>query len=346
MFGSQSEHGCGFVERALTGSCDLAIARLLRARLHRRRRSCAHLPLALLLGLAGCRKPPPPADPPDAPLPPFADAPTASSSRLPEPYDLPAALHALTRDAARALGPHTVTAMAGDLFVLAAPAPGPAWDASVKLAKDAIPALFNERFSQRPDRPVLVLLLPTDAAYHAFADPRPETPKPVPRFGFYLVGLREAVVNEGPGITTLTHEIVHPLVDADFPGAPMWLDEGLASLFEAPVIPGPGEIHGTKNWRHAALLRALSSPASKRVRLEALFAMTDDLFRAGDEPLHYAMARAFCGWLDAQGKLWPFYRAWRDGVSGDPRGEHAFASIMGRTPAEATDAWVRWVRAL
>jgi len=32
------------------------------------------------------------------------------------------------------------------------------------------------------------------------------------------------------------------------------------------------------------------------------------------ESLHYALARSVCAWLDEQGKLWAFYRAWRDGV--------------------------------
>lgn len=46
------------------------------------------------------------------------------------------------------------------------------------------------------------------------------------------------------------------------------------------------------------------------------------------------MARYACQWLDERGKLWPFYRAWRDGVRDDPSGEKAFERIVGMTQAE------------
>jgi hypothetical protein len=48
-------------------------------------------------------------------------------------------------------------------------------------------------------------------------------------------------------------------------------------------------------------------------------------------------------WLDAGGKLWPFYQAWRGGVLDDPSGERAFERVVGKTPAEANRAWVAWV---
>jgi hypothetical protein len=166
-------------------------------------------------------------------------------------------------------------------------------------------------------------------------------------FGFYRPDARTIVMNAGPGIGTLTHEIVHPLVEADFPGAPTWIDEGIASLFEAPVIPRAAEIHGAKNWRLPRLRGALDSEtARQRVRLDALFGMSDETFRDRDESLHYAMARYTCQWLDERGKLWPFYRAWRDGVQDDPSGEKAFGRIVGKTPADANAEWDRWLRAL
>jgi hypothetical protein len=164
-------------------------------------------------------------------------------------------------------------------------------------------------------------------------------------------------VHAGPGIGTLTHEMVHPLVEADFPKAPTWIDEGIASLFEAPVLPRDGEIHGAKNWRLPRLLaamRATKPAAGGATRLEArldarldvLFGMSDATFRDDDETLHYAMARYACQWLDQRGKLWAFYRAWRDGIDTDPTGEHAFVAAMGQTPAEANETWQAWVRRL
>jgi hypothetical protein len=145
----------------------------------------------------------------------------------------------------------------------------------------------------------------------------------------------------------LTHELVHPIVQADFPSAPEWLNEGIASLFEALTMPVPGQIHGVKNWRHPRLLRALRSPQERdRAGLSALFALDDAAFRGEDEDLHYAAARYLCQWLDQQGKLWEFYRYFRDHHEGDPTGERAFAVVLGKTPAQANASWVTWVKRL
>ncbi len=43
------------------------------------------------------------------------------------------------------------------------------------------------------------------------------------------------------------------------------------------------------------------------------------------------------------GKLWPWYRAWRDGVAADPTGERAWAAVVGGAPAQATSRWRAWV---
>jgi hypothetical protein len=158
---------------------------------------------------------------------------------------------------------------------------------------------------------------------------------------------REVVVNAGPGVSTLTHELVHAIMQADFPDAPAWLNEGLGALFERPVFAGPGEIHGAKNWRYPGLVAALASDARRsQVSLEALFGMNDAQFHEGDEDLHYAMARYTCQWLDARGELWAFYAAWRDGVLEDPSGRHTFERVVGMTAADANDAWIAWLRGL
>ena len=129
--------------------------------------------------------------------------------------------------------------------------------------------------------------------------------------------------------------------------APTWLNEGIASVFEAPVITKPGEIHGAKNWRHPRLKRAMQSAAERdHARLDALFGMRDEVFRGDSEDLHYAMARYVCQWLDDRGKLWPFYQRWRDTVATDPAGNKAFQEIVGMTPAEANVPWSKWTLAL
>jgi hypothetical protein len=213
------------------------------------------------------------------------------------------------------------------------------------LVRQALDALYNERFDARP-APVAVYLFPSRAPYEEFCHEHLGIACYSP-YGFYRPDVRTIVMNAGPGIGTLTHEMVHPLVEADFPGAPTWIDEGIASLFEAPVLAAPGEIHGAKNWRLPRLRAALASPKERdAARLDALFGMTNDRFRDADEPLHYAMARYACQWLDERGKLWAFYRAWRDGRTTDPTGERAFAAAVGQAPRDANAAWTAWVKRL
>jgi hypothetical protein len=138
---------------------------------------------------------------------------------------------------------------------------------------------------------------------------------------------------------------VHPILENDFPHAPTWIDEGIASLFEAPVIPKPGEIHGATNWRLPRLRAALASPNERDLaRLDHLFGLPDEVFRGDDERLYYASARYVCQWLDSRGQLWPFFQRWRDHAQDDPTGARSFEEVTGMTPAEANDAWTRWAR--
>jgi hypothetical protein len=53
-------------------------------------------------------------------------------------------------------------------------------------------------------------------------------------YGYYSPCERALVMNIGYGYGTLVHEMVHAYMDANFPDAPVWLNEGLASLYEQP----------------------------------------------------------------------------------------------------------------
>lgn len=221
----------------------------------------------------------------------------------------------------------------------------PGWDAralasSQQLTANAINAYFNHRFAKRPQRAVAVYLFASAAPYQAYCKEHMGGPC-LSKYGSYHPDRRLIVMNAGLGLGTLTHELVHPIVETDFPNAPIWLNEGIASLFEAPVLTGPGEITGTKNWRLPRLMGSLAS-----VRLDALFGMNDATFRNATEDLHYATARYLCQWLDERGWLFPFYQRWRDNFAADPTGAQAFEAVTGMTPAKANDPWAAWLRAL
>jgi hypothetical protein len=116
---------------------------------------------------------------------------------------------------------------------------------SVRFVERVTQALRHERFAKDPARAVSVYLFPEARTYDAYCKKFTGGP-PISVYGFYRPDLRALVMNIGPGLGTLSHELVHPYVEADFPEAPTWLNEGIASLFEAPVLPKAGEIHGIR----------------------------------------------------------------------------------------------------
>jgi hypothetical protein len=163
-------------------------------------------------------------------------------------------------------------------------------------------------------------------------------------------------VSGGPKhVPTLAHELAHVLMDADADPdrTPLWFRECVASLYESPVLPADGEIHGTDDWRYVQL-RAAVRARDPAAHLGALFGMSDDDFRGETDAggsdttrslLHRGMARATCQWLDAQGQLWPMFRGWRDGFEADADGVATFTRVTGRAPTEpgAEEAWRGWV---
>jgi len=229
--------------------------------------------------------------------------------------------------------------------VIIADGSGPPFDAAVDLTRKTVFAFWHGPFSFRPEHAVLIWLFGS----RMNMDLQLSTYAPGVRqdgYGVYVPGSHEIyLATDVAGIFTLCHELLHPLLEADFGRAPLWLSEGLASLVELPDFSVPGEIHGLPTPRLDELRDALKSPDKARLAsLDALFALTtDDAFHA-NEGVHYAAARHFVRWLDGRHQLWPWYHAYRDGVLTDPTGEKAFVAIVGKTPAQASAEWVAWVQ--
>jgi hypothetical protein len=321
----------------------------------------ARASVATYLVLAGCYHPPLPAATEDVSS---ANAHTVDASTkaggaapelepgAPEPvapkYDLAADVTRRVALARQQLGQQATVMVDAELFVLAGAAGWgrAALGESIQLVRSALVALYNGRFTTKPSQAITIYLFPSSGPYERFCRTSSGNAC-LSIFGFYDPLERRIVMNAGLGLGTLTHELVHPLLETDFPGAPTWLNEGIASLFEAPVLPRPGEIHGRKNWRLPRLLAGLATRSERdEARLDHLFGMSDDTFRNEREKLHYATARYACQWLDEHQMLWLFYRRWRDHATEDPTGERSFEAIVGKPPRDVTDAWVGWVRAL
>lgn len=271
--------------------------------------------------------------------PPIVPNAMAASVPAKPPYDLAADLAARTELAKRELGKGVHVTVVEGVFLVVGPRGG------LGLMTGALGAYFNNRFRKRPERAVSVYLFSAQATYQRYC--RQFLGEPcISVFGFYRHDLRRIVMSGGVD-GTLTHELIHPIIEVDFPEAPIWINEGIASLFEAPALPRPGEIHGVKNWRLPRLHRGLDDRSEReQARLDRLFRLSDDDFRGEREDLYYSVARYVCQWLDGRGQLWPFYQRWRDTVAEDPTGEKAFVAITSMTPTAAHELWRRWARAL
>ena len=211
---------------------------------------------------------------------------------------------------------------------------------TVRWAADRLEASF---FGKRPKQILDVFLFTTAESYErgvrALTGEGPSTP-----YGFYSSAGGGLFMNIATGGGTLVHEIVHPYVEADFPGAPPWLNEGLGSLFEQSAERG-GRIVGLTNWRLAGLQRAIARGAVPSFR--ALTDLPAATFYGDDSGTNYAQSRYLLYYLQEQGRLQGFYRAFRAARAEDPTGYATLVQHLGeRDMADFQRRWERYVVAL
>jgi hypothetical protein len=200
----------------------------------------------------------------------------------------------------------------------------------------AVQHLEADFFKARPNRILDVYLFRDAESYERGVElltgHEPSTP-----YGFYSRSDNGLFMNIGTGGGTLVHEIVHPYVEADFPDAPPWLNEGLGSLFEQSASRD-GHIIGLTNWRLGGLKRAI---AEKRVpTFKALTHLGDNEFYGDDSGVNYAASRYLMFYMQEHGKLRDFYVAFRAARSKDPSGYATLVSALGEEDMTAFET--RW----
>jgi hypothetical protein len=168
--------------------------------------------------------------------------------------------------------------------------------------------------------------------------------KPSTPYGYYSSAHKALIMNINTGGGTLVHEIVHPFVEADFPDAPAWLNEGMGSLFEQ-CGERDGHIVGFPNWRLPGLQEAIG----KRVvpSFKELTSTTTKQFYDEDPGTNYAQSRYLCYYLQEQGLLVRFYKEFRAGHAADPTGLATLQRVLGERDMDAFKArWEQWVMRL
>lgn len=211
---------------------------------------------------------------------------------------------------------------------------------TVRWAADILEADF---FEKRPTKILDVFLFDDAASYNRGVE-RLTGSEPTTPYGFFSPSQGGLFMNIATGGGTLVHEIVHPYVDADFPDAPPWLNEGLGSLFEQSA-ERDGHIVGLTNWRLAGLQKSIARRTVPT--FEALTRLDTESFYGDDSGVNYAASRYLLYYLQEKGSLREFYRRYRANVENDPTGYATLVATLGVTDMRAFESdWQRYVARL
>jgi hypothetical protein len=197
---------------------------------------------------------------------------------------------------------------------------------------------LREAFFDRDPGVVDIWLFDDAQSYHdnvvSMLGEPPGTP-----YGF--ANERGIFMNIRTGTGTLVHEMVHPLMRANFPGAPPWFHEGLASLYEQSHEVD-GRIEGLPNWRLETLQLAIA--AGRVPSFEAFMALPSEAFYMRDAGLNYAQARYLCYYLQQRGLLRKFYTHLREHSAEDPTGVESLRAVVDESDLRAfKDRWEAYV---
>lgn len=203
-------------------------------------------------------------------------------------------------------------------------------------------ALWTQYFTKRPNYAIRVYLFNDEQSYRSNAK-RLFGDTDVSHFGYYKPDEKALVMNIGTGTGTLVHEMVHALMEPDFPAAPTWFSEGLASLYEQ-CRNEHGRLIGLVNWRLPVLQVGLKDKTT--LPLDKLLATTRSEFLDENLGVHYAQARYLCQYMQQRGALEDFYRLYRDGYTKDNTGAKTLAKVFHQPIAKIETDWLAWVKTL
>ena len=209
--------------------------------------------------------------------------------------------------------------------------------------KWAVDHLKQDYFKQDPNEILEIWLFKDDATYRKdakilFGDD-PTTP-----YGYYSRADKALVMNISTGGGTLVHEIVHPLMEANFPACPPWFNEGMGSLYEQ-CGEADGHIHGYTNWRLPGLQQAIRE--KRLTSFESLTALDAHAFYNDDRGNNYAQARYLCYYLQEKGLLRKFYQEFVSKRTEDPTGFKSLKKILGESDMDSFQSrWANYVLTL
>ncbi|MBA3499920.1 MAG: hypothetical protein M4D80_11625 [Myxococcota bacterium] len=230
-----------------------------------------------------------------------------------------------------------------DPFVVVGEGTAKQLERSAGTVRWAADILERDYFGKRPSIILDIFLFDTAATYERgvkkLTGEEPGTP-----YGFYSRTHRGLFMNIATGGGTLVHEIVHPYVEADFPSAPAWLNEGLGSLYEQSA-ERDGHIVGLTNWRLAGLQKAIAKDTVPTFK--TLTSMDSETFYGEASGTNYSQSRYLLYYMQEKGLLRDFYKAFRAARSKDPTGYATLVKALGeKDMADFEDRWQAFVAKL
>ena len=154
---------------------------------------------------------------------------------------------------------------------------------------------------------------------------------------------RRLLVSRDVG-SSMRHEYTHRLHWADMDARrqrhPMWIQEGIASLFEDYEWRSEGGIVFTPNLRHAIVHRQVST--GRDLPLTAVMAMEPEDFRE-DRSALYPQVRSVFEFIADRGRLETWYRTYVATHDEDRSGRLALERTFGRSIDQIHELWRRWV---
>lgn len=185
--------------------------------------------------------------------------------------------------------------------------------------------LTKDFFPKPPDAIYDIWLFGGKESYDLHVARLTGTP-PISVYGFCAPARKALYMNIATGGGTLVHEMTHAYMHGNAPRCPPWLNEGLASLFEA-CGRRDGHLVGHPNWRLPGLQKALR--AGTAPSFAELATMDHARFYGDDTGANYGVARYLFYHLQERDLLRGYIADWLARQADDPTGYQTLVRTLG-----------------
>jgi len=214
------------------------------------------------------------------------------------------------------------------------------WRSRIQRTQYAVKSMY---FARDPSEVVQIWLFKDASSYFQYNQSLWNA-SPGTGFGYYLPKQKRMMMNIASGGGTLTHELVHPYIEANFPQSPLWFNEGLASLYEQSFYKG-GKVYGATNWRLKGLQAVINANAMPS--LQTMMQTNRGQFLGDNRTIYYAQARYLMYYLQSKGLLEEYYRQFVANVTSDPTGINTLLKITSVSSMDRLEKdWIRFIRGL